>query len=409
MSLGHLIKYSIKRLKIYEYRNPKQDPLQKEYTMIKSSNIPIMLGVLLGTLLIAYAIAEPKGNAKAAEEVALKFSEMTLRKSPGTEGSWIELYNRYDKKIQLSDYYLIIDGKKISPFKAEHYLPDKSLVVVEFSSASTQNTKSWQAQLKESGCAFVTAKPVFKSKKIVLGYCALYKIKPNNSAKIADYIKWGSRKDHSRLKEQFPSYTSHTLAVTEKIWGKWSGFNIGIDIRPGERGLPYGAVVSQLYFDNDFHGIKNWCVRTDIESGCYNIASKGVKNPIGQIWNGWYGYGGTTTRQGGIGFHPRPPISEIHMFERFVEERKQSIKGKLSYEVCIARDPYFEVIRKNVTSDQLPIVVQTKGWPKEKYFVRIRYTVGSYKSKWTQTANFFVETSEEKKALSSNATLLEFY
>jgi hypothetical protein len=60
------------------------------------------------------------------------FSRMTMDKIPGSEGSWIEIWNPGDYSIDLKDYLLIIDNQEVNAFPQKTRLEAKRSIRIRF-------------------------------------------------------------------------------------------------------------------------------------------------------------------------------------------------------------------------------------------------------------------------------------
>src|SRR5262249_39239025 len=154
----------------------------------------------------------------------------TMDQLPGTDHSWVELYNSTDQPIPLDNICIVANGETCGELPKGLVMPSQAILLIYFSKSPALPLETTQRAFKETNSATILL-PATSSNgpKRQAGYCAIFAGKPD-TGNMLDIVVWG---DGSKIPAE------QAKQMTEgKMW-KGDGVFIGkANPAPGDRAVP---------------------------------------------------------------------------------------------------------------------------------------------------------------------------
>lgn len=329
----------------------------------------------------------------------LVFSELTVDKCPGDNGSWIELYNKGKENINVEGFIIICNNKKIFTFP-NIIIPSKYLFLIKF----TKNTKK-EIQKDTFERLIICSSPNKKNRikadynlidhspfqreirtnselKRSPGYCVLFK-KNISKKNLLDYVAWGGK--YLKIYPNNVINKKHFIWAQEKgIWEKFRGVFIGIEGGPGNDPWPQNdAVIARMNFS------KNKQINNCWQVICPNL-SKMISYPVidQEITPGKPNQWFIPSLSGALAWGKNDEITINE--SRFTIDHRRFDLGREEneiFELQIAKDPYFEEIIYNKKT-KLPTIIDKQLLQSGYYYARTRVKMKKCQTNWSPTIIF---------------------
>jgi len=217
--------------------------------------ILLPLFVLCLLLTVPRLTAAPDGDQAIPPGREVVISEFPLFPAPGPDGTWVELYNRSARTVDLGKAFLASNGHRLITFPKPFLVPGRSLVLVRFVSP---RGNPWRAEPGPANSLVVespAAVPVYGGKqRIKPGYLSLEMAVPNGLDRLLDYVRWGRF-----LQAADDSYQAR--AAKAGLWDRIDSKPLFVGLTPNSAGvpLPRGEMACvRLSFDPAFDQSTAW-------------------------------------------------------------------------------------------------------------------------------------------------------
>ena len=342
------------------------------------------------------------------DEKFLSFSEMTVDKCPGEEGSWIELYNPTEEKLPFKDFSIVCNNKEIfssKNFKGNlKFLPPYCFIVIKFVKKVNRNKYPNGISLslyKRQVTYYVKAlenikldpTPMFKlfdgtfkkywRKNRCPGYCALFVNSKQTKENLYDYVTWGSIIYYPPYPEIFKNKIASW--AEEKNIKFFGDLGIGIDTLFGGYYAEGKAGIARIGFKD--HSNLSWKVigdYTTFDGYEKTLFSPGKANPL----------------QDSIIISPgngeNVNADEIKYFRFSIDSRLTHLENNIKVRYQLAKDPYFEKIvfdGENKTAPKILKKILAPG----TYYMRAKIDMKKYQTNWSPTVVFKYNLEEKQK------------
>jgi hypothetical protein len=362
---------------------------------------------------VAYGFYTVSAGESTGGSSSLVFSELTMDKTPGDDGSWVELYNRGEGSVNAEGVVIVCNNRKIFTFP-KALIPSKYFVLIKFAKdadGSVQHdplervircfVKS-QANRVKADYRKIDKSPFIlevcseSEKERVPGYCALFD-KRIGKDNMMDYVAWGKGYYLKKFSDSIINKKHFQWALDKKIWQKgfsheFKGIFIGIEGGPGNDPWPKdNAVIARMNFSKNEHINNCWQVV------CPHL-NEGNPDPVADQK--------ITPGKPNQWFIPSVNVAEdwkndkaaIVIYEnRFtIDHRRFDLakEEKVFFRVQIAKDPYFEEIIYDKKTE-LPAAIDKKLLdPAHCYFVRARVEMKKCQTDWSPMASFTYELKD---------------
>jgi len=365
-------------------------------------------------LLAGYGLYTGSAGEFTVGSSPLVFSELTVDKVPGDDGSWIELYNRGTGSVDAEGFVIVCNNRKIFTFP-KVLIPSKYFVLIKFAKdadgsiqddplervircfAKSQINRVKADYEKIGKSPFILKECSESEKERVPGYCALFdkRIVKDN---MLDYVAWGEGYYLNKFSDSIINKKHFQWALDKKIWQKgfsheFKGVFIGIEGGPGNDPWPKdNAVIARMDFSKNKHVNNCWQVV------CPHL-SEGNPDPVvdqkitpGKP-NQWF------VPSINVAEDCKNDKSVIVIFEnRFtIDHRRFDLakEEKVCFRVQIAKDPYFEEIIYDKKTE-LPSLIDKKLLePVHSYFLRARVEMKKCQTGWSPISSFTYELKDD--------------
>jgi hypothetical protein len=182
-------------------------------------------------------------------------SEFSILPAPGPEGTWIELYNRSPRAVDMGKASLVCNGARLVTFPISFPVPGRSLVLVRF---VKPHAKPWDVVQLDGNTQLVRVPalvPVYTGRhRVRPGFLALERAVPNGLDQLADYVRWGRFPLGSD--ESYPS-----RAVQAGVWDRFKGKPLYVGLSPTDVEMPFprgDMLLKRVSFDPQFDKGEAW-------------------------------------------------------------------------------------------------------------------------------------------------------
>jgi len=315
------------------------------------------------------------GAPLSSDGSPIVLSEMTVDVPPGTEGSWVELYNRSSRKVPMEGLTLVCNGRRVFSFPKDLMLPPKGLVVVNFTRGGT--THAVDDSLRRRNSMTIQTAPLSREKEgppeRKPGYVALFAGKQLKKNDLLAYLRWGQSSTDKPHGEHFK------WAVNRELWLENTALYVGLSSGPGKRIFQSPVIATRLMFSAVRNPAAVWYVKSE------ELATPGRGNPVPSPKLMSPAQGRTIMKEDQLTLSWWKPsvIDKIpeHYKEKAGKQRKPSTR------IQIASDPHF---RHVCYDEHVPsgTVLDEDVLEPGRYFARIKQEFGPVSTDWSRTSFF---------------------
>lgn len=306
------------------------------------------------------------------------FSELSLAATPGSQGSWIELYNRATQQADVSGVTIIHNGTVILALPAAFAIPGRSLLLLRFTDPGEAVGGATRSRCNTT---VLTVKPVPSAQPHkpgrTAGYCALVRPVAGQQGQLLDYVRWG----RAPLPDD-ADYTRRAARIGAWHERRSGPVYVGEDPGPGDPLVPAGSVaLSRFSFDARLDPGYAWCVVSLREAspgeGNVELAAPVIVDPLDGVQR---------YREDGLGVAYMLPGAPDMQY------MTQGPAGETGYRLEMAVDPHFgEIVAAAVTGTQTSHRFAPEQLPKGPCFLRVRWQSGQLTTRWSQTVCVLVK------------------
>lgn len=325
----------------------------------------VFLSCFLSLLLLALprlsAGTEGSQAIPPGREVVL--SEFPLFPAPGPDGTWVELYNRSDKEVDLGRAFLSSNGHRLVTFPKPFPVPGRALMLVRFISPRGE---PWKAEPGPANSLLVEAPaavPLYGGKQRVKpGYLSLERPVESGLDELADYVRWG----------RFPQASDQSYegrASKAGIWDRVSSqpLYVGLAPNPVDVPLPSGQMICvRMDFRPEFDQSAALTLLS-LRDATPGQANRVLPAPIPTVEDGSSTYAGD-----GLAVGCELPFCLL----------SDGIQAAGRYRFQLARDPQFAVVTATAETRDGQYTFPADKVPPGGYYVRCQWQVGGAVTAW---------------------------
>jgi hypothetical protein len=316
------------------------------------------------TLAVSTVFGAPGAQVEIPDGREVVLSEFPILPAPGPAGTWVELYNRSDRTVDIGKALLVCSGKTILEFPDSCPVPARSLLLVTF---TRPHGDPWRVEAGPGNTQLATASaivPSFKERvRVRAGFLSLEIPVRNARHRVADYVRWGRVPASSDV-----SYEARTRTVGLLSSQPVEPIYVGIADVAKPIPCPKGdMLLSRLSFDPAFDCREAWTL-LDLDLGTPGSASRRLPSPSLDVEDG-------SEYLPGKGI---PVTCSLPFALPSAGLEKSSL-----FRFELARDPYFEDAVGVVEIHGPTGTIPAKMVPRGLYYLRCQWARSGVETPWT--------------------------
>jgi hypothetical protein len=351
----------------------------------------------LSALAVLLALPVVGATADDSSLRSVVFSELTIDAPPGTDGSWVELYNRGNTPVDLEGVQVIANGTSVVTFPAATVLGPDVLLLVRFSGDCAALQRAEEPNWRPVTCVPFEAPAVARTQQQVTarkpGFCALVGSREDDEMELRDYVRWGVQ---SYLPEDdFWVPKARELGIATR------GREFPEDrpgLSPEQREFFHQANVrtEAVYVGTNLRLPGGWAPRAG-QAAIVRWAFAGTNDRLGSFFPwGVIGLGDTTPGRGNsrlpgpITLVPNPSLTAVVSVKVYLRRlwadlrERKDLGSSSSVRVQVATDQHFLSAAIDRSFPQPPTLALQSELPPGRYYIRAMWQVGARSSDWSE-------------------------